>query len=267
MTMADPHAPRRRFLRGATCAVLLPLLALVAGCELVSPTVPSPPLVVVSDLDNMPFAGVDDDGTPIGRDVEMMEAIARHMGRPIEWKRQAFETLLPSVQAGLVDVACATLGVTPERRTKVAFSAPYFETVITVVVRVGEGEPRSWADMDGRRIAAGIGTTSERAVLRVLPRAVHVFENKQDLSSAERLLVGDVDGVAMDGPTADATIAESAGSLTQLDVPLTSERYALAVRPDDAELLEAIEAGLAATRRSGELGELDQRWAVHSADR
>ena len=34
------------------------------------PTVP-PPLVVASDLDNLPFAGLDQDGTPIGRDVEI----------------------------------------------------------------------------------------------------------------------------------------------------------------------------------------------------
>ena len=52
--------------------------ALVTG-TLLACSAPAPPgqqaqrpLVVASDLDNMPFAGVDEQGTPIGRDVEMM---------------------------------------------------------------------------------------------------------------------------------------------------------------------------------------------------
>ena len=52
------------------------------------------PLVVASDLANMPFAGLDAQGRPIGRDIEMMEAIAASLGRPIEWRRMDFETLL-----------------------------------------------------------------------------------------------------------------------------------------------------------------------------
>ena len=221
-----------------------------------------PPLVVASDLDNMPFAGLDTDGTPEGRDVAMMEALAERIGRSITWRQIPFETLLPSAQAGLVDVVCATVGITPERAALVDFGEPYFETVIDVVVRTGPGEPRRWADLDGRPVAAGVGTTSERAVRRVLPRALGRFENKAGLSAAERLLVGEVDGVAMDGPAAAALVAASAGSLTTLDTPLAAERYALVFPSDRDALRRALDGALADMRRMGELARLDSTWGT-----
>lgn len=220
------------------------------------------PLVVASDLDNMPFAGVDAQGRPVGRDVEMMEALAQGLGRRLTWKRIPFETLLPSAQAGLVDVVCATVGITPERAERVAFGEPYFDTTIEVVVRAGPGEPRRWADLDGLRVAAGLGTTSARAVERVLPQAVPVLENKQGLSAAERLLMGEVDGVAMDGPNAAALVAESNGTLALLETHLAAERYALVFPPGHDALREAFDQALATLMRDGSLARLDQRWGL-----
>lgn len=223
---------------------------------------PMAPLVVASDLDNMPFAGVDEDGTPIGRDVEMMEAIAATLGRPIRWHRADFETLLPSAQGGWPDVVCATIGVTEERARKVAFSRPYFETVITVVVRSGAGEPRGWDDLNGLLVAAGTGTTSEDAVRRKLPRAVLAPVSKQGLTSAERLLLGEVDGIAMDGPNAEALVADSGGALTTLHTPLTAERYALVLPPGRTELLADINAALRDLERSGQLKRWNGKWGL-----
>jgi polar amino acid transport system substrate-binding protein len=220
------------------------------------------PLVVASDLDNMPFAGLDEAGTPIGRDVEMMEAIAKAIGRPIRWHRADFETLLPSAQGDWPDVVCATMGITEERARKVAFSRPYFETVITVVVRSGAGEPRGWDDLDGRLVAAGAGTTSEEAVRRKLPRAVLAPRSKQDLTSAERLLLGEVDGIAMDGPAADALVAESGGALTTLHTPLAAERYALVLPPSRKDLLAAINSALLDLERSGQMKRWNGKWGL-----
>jgi glutamine transport system substrate-binding protein len=219
-------------------------------------------LVVASDLDNMPFAGVDEAGTPIGRDVEMMEAIGEALGRPIRWHRADFETLLPSAQGGWPDVVCATIGVTQERARKVAFSRPYFETVIAVVVRAGAGEPRGWDDLNGKLVAAGTGTTAEVAVRLKLPRAVLAPTSKQNLTSAERLLLGEVDGIAMDGPNADALVADSGGALTTLHTALIAERYALVVPRDRTDLLSAINAALLDLERSGQMKRWNGKWGL-----
>lgn len=220
------------------------------------------PLVVASDLENPPFAEVDADGREKGRDVEMMEAIATALRRPIEWRRMPFVELLPAVERGDVDVACATLGITPERARRVAFSVPYFETEIAAIARTGEGEPRSVGDLDGKKVAAGKGTTSERAVLLRIPRAAGVFENKNQLPAQERLLAREVDAAVLDGPSADAIVARSGGALTRLAGDLGAESYALALPKSRTELLAKINRALLGMKERGEMRALDAKYAL-----
>ena len=94
------------------------------------------------------------------------------------WTRQPFETLLPAAEAGEVDVVCATLGVTPERQRMVAFSIPYFRTELACVTLAAPGAPRTLAELAGRRVGAGAGTTSARALALRAPQATAVLENK-----------------------------------------------------------------------------------------
>jgi polar amino acid transport system substrate-binding protein len=206
-----------------------PALFVLAFALLLGGCATTPPIVIASDLDNAPFAWVDDEGRPAGRDVEMMAVVGRMLDRPIEWRRMSFEQLLPAAERGEVDVVCATVGITPERSERVDFTRSYFTTALAVVVRAGDGEPERLADLKGKLVAAGAGTTSERAVLRSLPAAKGVFESKDGLSSLERLMLGEVDALVMDGPAADALVAKAGGSIRRLPESLGEEQYALAM--------------------------------------
>jgi polar amino acid transport system substrate-binding protein len=223
------------------------------------------PLRVASDLDNPPFAWVELDGQPGGRDVDMMTELAVLLGRPLEWQRMAFAELLPAVERGAVDVACATLGVTPERAERVRFTRPYFETRLAVVVRAGSGEPEELADLEGRRVGGGAGTTAERAILRELPRARGVFESESERPALERLLAADVDALVMDAPAAEALVAASTGRLRVLAADLGPERYALALPMDSAALERQLSRALDVLERRGRLAELDREHGLASA--
>jgi len=226
--------------------------------------VDGPELLVASDLDNPPFAWVDDDGVPRGRDVEMMQLLAERLERELVWERLAFDALLPAVELGRVDCACATLGITPERAERVAFSRPYFETTIAVLARAGHGEPTRPDELAGRRVSAGAGTTAERALRARLPHAVPALESKNGASAAERLLAREIDAAVMDAPAARRAAAESAGRLVVLPAPLGVERYAIAVDPSRPELVAAIDAALAELRAGGRLAELNARFELDS---
>ena len=218
------------------------------------------PLVVASDLDNAPFAFVDDDGEPAGRDVEMMDTLASRLGRELEWERMPFEELLDAAAQARVDLVCATLGITPERRRLVDFSRPYFDTSIAVVVRDGPGEPRSLAALSGRRVSAAQGTTSERAVRAGLPGAeLHLLPPGAH-SAVEQLLAFEVDAAVMDAPDATRLVAEHAGELARLD-DLESERYALAL-PRGSTLRPLLDGLLGEMSANGELAELDREWGL-----
>jgi len=252
---------RRTLLAGAAA---LALAALLGACS----TPPSPaagaPLRVASDLDNPPFAFVRADGTPAGRDVEMCAALAQRLGRPLEWVRLPFDELLPAVQAGRVDAACATLGITPERDEVLDFSLPYFRTALAVVVRAAPDAPATLDALAGRRVGAGLGTTSERALRQRLPAAVPVLENKAGLPARQRLESREVDALVLDGPAADALVAASDGALRRLPGTLGPELYALAL-PSGSPLREPLDRALRALELDGTQARLDAAHGLASA--
>ena len=220
-------------------------------------------LIVASDLDNMPFAGVDEDGRAVGRDVEMMEALGASIHRPVQWERLPFDELLGAVARGDVHAVCATVGITEERRKRVDFTPPYFETSIAVVVRSGEGEPRSLADLRGLRVSGGRGTTSEAAVRRHLPEVIGVFENKSGAPTQQRLLEHEIDAAVMDGPAADALVQAGAGKLLRLSENLEKERYSIAL-PRGATYGPALNEAVMEMHRSGRMAALNRRFGLKS---
>lgn len=240
---------RRRFpaLLGALSVLVLALAG--AGCA------STPPLRVASDLANPPFASVSEDGTPEGRDVEMMHRLAARVGREVSWVRMPFDALVDAAARGEVDVVCATLGVTEEREERVDFTRPYFETRIAAVVR-RDGGPETLAALaaaPGARVGASVGTTSEDAVSRVLPRAAFVPSGDGD--AIEAVLSGALTAAVMDGPAADRRAREDR-ELRVLVEPLAVERYALAL-PEGSPWRAPLDAALDAMQDAGELDALD----------
>jgi len=239
----------RRLLRVAAAALLL-----LSGCA-AAPREPAP-LLVASDLDNRPFAWLDASGRAQGRDVEMMQALAGRLGRPLVWVQMPFDELLAAAQRGGVDAVCATLGITAERERLVDFSRPYFRTELACVTLARPGAPQGVADLAGRRVGAGLGTTSERALALRAPAARAVLENKAGLPALQRLRSGDVDALVMDGPAADALVASAPGELRRLPEDLGAELYALAL-PQGSALLADLNRALLELEQDGTLARLD----------
>jgi ABC-type amino acid transport substrate-binding protein len=242
------------------CALLALLGCL--GCRSASPA-DAPALRVASDLDNRPFAYVDADGAPAGRDVEMMVELARRLGRELEWVRMPFDELLPAVERGEVDVVCATIGITPERAERVAFTRPYFHTAIVLLQR--NDATLDQAIAPGARLYGGVGTTAERAIRLHAPQAELVSAGKGDRTSIERLEVGELFAIAMDEPAARARAQSSGGSLALRDRPLCGESYALVLQQQRDALRASLDRSLARMEAEGGLQKLDAAHGLWSS--
>lgn len=234
----------------------------IAGCVTSAPRT----LVVGSDIENRPFAFMDENGRPAGRDVEMMQAIAEQLGATLEWRRMPFPELLDGVARGDVDVVCATMGHTPERARRVAFSRPYFSTRISVLARRGVREPRTTEDLRGRPVYAGRGTTSERAVRSRLPGSQGIFEIEGDVSPLELLRRRRIDAAVMDGPVAERLAVEN-DDVVVLDAPLDEEHYCLVFALQSDSLRERIDEILSALDDEGRLREWNREHGLRAAER
>ena len=88
---------------------------------------PSGTLVVGTTGDSLPFSGVQDNEL-IGFDIELASRFAAHLGREVRFANMEFGSLIAAVASGKVDMVAASMFITEERKQRIDFSDPYYDT-------------------------------------------------------------------------------------------------------------------------------------------
>ena len=207
-----------------------------------------------------PFEMLDEEGHPIGYDVDLAQAIADQLGIQLEIVPMGFDGLLDAVQVGRVDSVISALPFDPRLTQDVRYTSSYFEAGTRLVVLEGSAI-QSVEDLAGRQVAVEWGSAGD-AEVRKLQRSDPTIERlplptPEDAVAA--LLAVDSDALVVDGVT--LRLAQGQGSrIVAIGPPFESDPYVIAL-PLHARLLqEAIEAALTTLRDEGVLEELEQRW-------
>lgn len=208
------------------------------------------------------FSNPADPSAIVGFEVEMVEAICKHMGVKPELVRIDWNSLVPSLEAGRIDVAINGLEVLPERAEVVAFSEPYYEYVQQLTVRAADKDLYPSLDaLAGKPVAVLNGTAAVGVLQEHGWHASRIVQYDDSLKPY----------LALRQRRAEATLGESiiasyyAGSdASFFNVPATFSpgHYAAAVRQADQSLLAEIDRVLAVMKQNGELGQIYQRWGI-----
>lgn len=111
-----------------------------------------------------PFAAPDPKTREmVGFDVDLCNAIARHLGVAAKITPLSVEGRVPEVKLGRVDVTIANLAYTLSRAEQIQFSDPYYLAKEMLAVRASETGAHK-TDFAGKRLSAAKGSTSELAV-------------------------------------------------------------------------------------------------------
>lgn len=78
-------------------------------------------LVIGSDLEYPPNEYLDDNGKPAGWAVELTNALSAKLGLTPEWERMGFDSILPRIQEGDVNLGSSSFSDTLERQKAVDF--------------------------------------------------------------------------------------------------------------------------------------------------
>lgn len=201
----------------------------------------------------------------IGFEVDLAEALARELGRPLEFKQYPYVNLLKGLDAGDFDLAMNGLEITPDRLHRVRFSRPYYVAKLQLVVRADDLRIGSVRDMDGRSDLV-IGTLAETAAERQLDRlGVKKKLYEGQLEPFSDLIAGRLDGVLLDVPIANH-YAGKHPKLKFAGEPVAPGFYAIAVSSKNEALLPEINYALDRLLRSGELRRIYEKWNLWNAD-
>ena len=181
----------------------------------------------------------------VGIDAEIAAAIAAELGLELEIKDMEFNTIISSVQAGESDVGIAGMTVTEDRKLEVDFSVSYANGVQAIIVKEGSAitcVDDLYAEGATYKVGVQLGTTGDIYCSDDFG-ADRVTQYANGNEAVVALNGGDVDCVIIDNEPAKSLVAANAG-LKILATSYADEDYAIAVKKDNTQLLQAIDAAI-----------------------
>jgi polar amino acid transport system substrate-binding protein len=198
-------------------------------------------------------------GSYIGFEKEVAEAVARHLGVKLELVVKAWDTLIPELQRGSFDMAMNGIEDTPERSRIVLFSEPYYVYSQQLTVQRRTNGVRTLADLHGKRVGTLSGTAAEDILRRTA--GVTAVVSPEIIYSYRDLENGKLDAVLLDKPIAVAYGASNP-KLKNVGDSFSEGRYIIAFRTEDATLRDAVNGALEDMKRNGELRRIYERYGI-----
>lgn len=240
--------------------VLLLLALFIMGCE-------NNKLTIATAANFAPFQYIE--GSEFkGIDIDIANEIAKELNKELLIKNMEFDFVIQSVSSKNADMAMAGITITETRKKVVDFSDTYFDASQMIIVR--ENDKRFQGvktkeeliekinSIKGIRIGVQTGTTGEFYAKGDPDWGFEGFKNANILSFASGALsVGatinnQIDLVITDEMPA-RVLSKSNKGAKLLEIPLTDEKYAIALSKGNQKLLDEINAILNKMKTDGRM--------------
>ena len=196
----------------------------------------------------------------IGFDVDLINAIAERQGMDIELIKVGNNQVLPFVANCRLDVGISAIAIMDAYKNQVDFSDVYYSTDQAVVVKQGNITIQGRDQLAGMLVETQIGTLSE-AELAQIP-GVQAKITNSFTRAIQDLAGGDIDAVIADRPRAQKFVDIQRNDLKIVGDGFGQVDYGIVTCKSQPELLNQINAGLAAVKADGTLDKLAQTWKL-----
>jgi ABC-type amino acid transport substrate-binding protein len=237
---------RKRFFGLLSITILLSTLLLV-GCGSKKETI-----IVGTEAGFAPYEYMKGNEV-VGVDMDIAKAIADHLGKELEIRNMDFDGALLAVQNGTVDFVAAGVSVDEERALVMDFSIDYVDSTEVVVVNKDNPTVASIDDLDGKIIGVQQGNIADFWVEENV-EAKEIKRYTKFAQAAEDLKNGKIDCIVMDQFPAEDMVATNP-ELTILDGVLFEDKYAIAVKKGNKELLDEINKVIEKLKDEGKIDE------------
>lgn len=147
------------------------------------------------------------DGYANGYDVIIAKRIADALGKELVIVKTEWDSLVPGVSAGTLDLVIAGMSPTAQRRESIDFSNAYYESNLVIVVRKDGAytQASNLDDFSGAKIVAQQGTFHEKALQE---------QGKQhDITVGTSMATFPEMTIALNAKTIDGYVAEEPGAI------------------------------------------------------
>jgi polar amino acid transport system substrate-binding protein len=205
-----------------------------------------------------------DPNKTIGFEVDLVQALAKELGRPIEHRQFGYEALVQGLERGDFDFAMNGLEVTPDRAARLRLSRPYYLYTLQLVVRKDDDRFASLEDL--KKAGANVGTMGDTAASRLLEKeAIRTTYYDSQAEPYLDLALGRTDAVLLDAPIAQYFAAPNP-ALKMAGPRLALGAYAILFRQKDEALAKEFDDAIERLHKSGELEQIYRKWKIWNDD-
>lgn len=224
-------------------------------------------LVVATEAAYEPFEYLDGDKI-IGYDADIFQKICDDLGVELDYQDMPFQGILAGLEAKKYDVAGACLGITAERAEKYSMTYPIQEGTTVLIKRKSDDSIQSVEDMEGKIVGTQTSCYNEPDVKAYSETLIaNGGKGMTDLKTYDsfpeaymELKNGTIDLVAQ-GYAQSATLVKNNPDDYEIVGNIGGKTYlGWAVRKEDSELYDYINAEIAKFEEDGTLAELQKKW-------
>ena len=217
-------------------------------------------LIVGTSPDYPPYESLNTNGEIEGFDIDMISEVVAIINEKygtdikIEFQHMDFDTIIGALQAKAVDVGLSAFTYSPDR--DVIFSTPYLKSKQVVVVNAGS-DIVTLEDLEGKVLAAGLGTTGEAAAKEIPNASVTNLGGDYQMMFVA-LEEGQIDAVVCDEAVADNYVREK--GFVKLEDILVDEENSIIIENANTILAQVISDAIAEFVGSDKYQELKEKW-------
>lgn len=237
-------------------------------------------LVIGTEGAYPPFSMADAQGNVTGFDADMGQMLCDKLALKCRFVVQAFDGLIPALNAKRFDVIISGMSITEERRKQIDFSVGYAEFANQFVAKkdsalIAETDlDKLKADLAGKKVGVQAGTTHAAYVEKTMPDAQLMTYDTLDQMQID-LSSGRLDTAFADLSAQEDFLSKPSGAdfaLVPVVIDSTSdatlgEGLGVGIRKDETELKARIDTALCELIADGSVKASSEKWFKHDLSR
>ncbi len=116
--------------------------------------------VVGANIGNVPWEFQNARGQFVGFEIDLVNEVARRVGRSVEIQNIPFNGLFPAVQSNRIQIAISSITITPRRLATLGFAQPYYDADQSLSV-ARSSRIMSLQDLSGKTVGVDTASTGD----------------------------------------------------------------------------------------------------------
>ncbi|WP_195180019.1 ABC transporter substrate-binding protein [Mesorhizobium sp. INR15] len=209
----------------------------------------------------LPYSS-SDASTP-GFEVEIAGKMAEALGAKAEPVWVSWDALIPALTSDRCDAIINGLFITPEREKVIAFSAPYYASGETILVRKDNDSVHGLADLNGKRVGVLAGSVTVQHMENKKMGVPEVYPDQNTIIL--ELNNGRIDAAYLEAPSAAWVLAKDPTlNIKIVDEFVPDERFnaGVGLRKGDESLKKAFDEVVTKLRDDGTIKNILHHYQV-----